>query len=402
MSTLRQAHLHTPPLAADALTPTLAPDLSAARTLPAAAYLDPDVLRWERTHLFDAAWICVGRGELVPEQGSQCAIALGQAGILLVRDGAGQVRAFHNTCRHRGHELLRVGESRRKRAIACPYHAWVYSLEGELVRASRFANACHFDPVDFPLVAIRTEEWLGWIFVNLSDDAPDFAGWTGSLAEHLAPWEPDRLRLGTSHEYAVQANWKLIFENFVECYHCPSIHPELCRVADPDSGTAMFPHDGLWMGGPAALINGAVTQSLDGTSSATPFRRLADEQLGQVRYYTLFPNLLISPHPDYVMTHRLMPVSPGETLIECSWYFSPESVTRPDFDPAFATDFWHRTNTQDFTACESVMRGLNSPGYRPGPFDGREAVVHAFQRMVAQAYLSGRLEPPARVGQRAA
>jgi Rieske 2Fe-2S family protein len=116
--------------------------------------------------------------------------------------------------------------------------------------------------------------------------------------------------------------------------------------------------------------------------------------LEQVRYYTLFTNLLISPHPDYLMTHRIVPRSATETFVECSWMFPPEALAQEGFDPSFAADFWDRTNRQDFAACESVTRGVRSAGYRPGPFDEREAVVHAFQRMIARAYLTGGLQPP--------
>jgi Rieske 2Fe-2S family protein len=382
------------PVSARDLDRVLVDDLAFARTLPQDAYTNSEVFGWEMRNLFDGGWVCIGRSDLLPEPGSQRGMLVGETALLLVRDSNGQARAFHNTCRHRGHELVGIGECRRKRAIACPYHAWVYSLDGQLQRASRFTDVSSFDPADFPLVAVRAQEWLGWIFVNISGDAPELGEWIGSLGAYLADWEPERLLLGTSHAYVIEANWKIIFENFVECYHCPSIHPELCRVSDPESGTSMFPHDGMWMGGPMELINGAETQSLDGRGSGVRFRRLSGDGLKQVRYYTLFTNLLISPHPDYFMTHRIVPRSATETFVECSWMFPPEALAQEGFDPSFAADFWDRTNRQDFAACESVTRGLRSAGYRPGPFDEREAVVHAFQKMIARAYATGGLEPP--------
>lgn len=381
------------PLDAEQISTVLEADIGRARTLPAEAYLSEDVLAWERQCLFDDGWVCLGRSELLPDRGSQRGVRIGSASILLTRNETGELRAFHNTCRHRGHELLADGECKRKRAIACPYHSWVYTLNGELLRASRF-SAPGFDPADFPLVGIRAEEWLGWIFVNISAQAPTLEEWLGNLDEHLENWEPARLVLGAVHEYRVKANWKIIFENFVECYHCPSIHPELCRVSDSEGGNVMFSHTGRWAGGPVSLINGAETQSLTGRTSGVRFRRLTAEQHTQVRYFTLFPNLLISPHPDYLMTHRIIPLTPSETQIECSWLFPPESQDLEAFDPSFASDFWDRTNRQDFAACESVMRGMRSPGFRPGPFDGREVIVHAFQAMIARAYLRGYLEPP--------
>jgi Rieske 2Fe-2S family protein len=382
------------PLSARDLDVVLVDDLAAARTLPAEAYNSTEVFNWEARQLFGGGWVCIGRSELVPEPGSQRGMLVGETGVLLVRDADRRVRAFHNTCRHRGHELVSIGECRRRRAIACPYHAWVYALDGQLQRASRFTDLSAFETADFPLLPVRVEEWLGWIFINVSGDAPELSEWTGSLAGYLADWEPERLVVGASHEYVIQANWKIIFENFVECYHCPSIHPELCRVSDPESGTSMFPHDGMWMGGPMELINGAETQSLDGKGSGVRFRRLSGRDLDRVHYHTLFPNLLISPHPDYLMTHTIVPRGPAETFVECAWLFPPEATAQQGFDPSFAAEFWDRTNGQDFAACESVTRGLRSAGYRPGPFDQREAVVHAFQTMIARAYMTGALAPP--------
>jgi len=386
------------PIDPTAVSAVLAPDLGAARTLPPEAYLDDAVLRWEQRHIFDASWICVGRADLVPEAGSQRAIDVGGRGVLLVRGEDGELAAFHNTCRHRGHELLPVGECRRKRAIACPYHAWVYGLDGELVRASRFADRPDFDRADFPLLSVPAEEWNGWIFVNASGDGPPLSSWLGDLGTHVSAWEPERMVLGERHEYVVAANWKLILENFVECYHCPSIHPELCRVADPESGTEMFDVTGMWIGGPMALRESAETQSLSGEGAGVTFRKLSARELREVRYFNVFPNLLISPHPDYLMTHRLEPLTPTSTRVECAWFFPPEATEVEPFDPSFAVDFWDRTNYQDFGACESVMRGMHSPGYRSGPFDDREVIVHSMQALLARAYLEGRIPVPELAG----
>ena len=224
-------------------------------------------------------------------------------------------------------------------------------------------------------------------------NAPELGTWLGNLDEYLENWALGRLEILARHEYVVRANWKLIVENYLECYHCPSIHPELCRVSPPDSGDAIE-HAGHWLGGPMDLRDGAETMSLDGASPGTRLSGLTDEQARQVFYCALLPDLLISPHPDYVMTHRLRPIDPEHTWVECAWLFAPESAQRPGFDPAYAVDFWDITNRQDFTACEAVQRGLASRGYRPGPFDYRETDVYAFQSAIAQAYLTGELQPP--------
>ena len=159
----------------------------------------------------------------------------------------GNLRGFYNTCRHRGHELLAPGTSRNLRAIKCPYHAWVYQLDGSLGAAPRFGDLEGFDKHEYPLVAARIQEWQGWIFVNADGSAPDFAEYVGNLDGLIGAWESERLFVAATHEYVIDANWKTITENYHECYHCPSIHPELCVVTPPDSGEN-YPHDGLWVG----------------------------------------------------------------------------------------------------------------------------------------------------------
>ena len=381
------------PLPAEELRAVLSADFGQARTLPASAYRSDAVLAWERARLFDEAWVCVCRSVLVPEPGSQRGIRLGEEGIVLARDEDGELRAFFNSCRHRGHELLADGECRTRGTIVCPYHQWAYHLDGRLRRATRFSDVPGFEPADFPLRPVAVREWNGWIFANLSGDATELQSWLGNLGEHLHNWQVERLVVEARHAYVVHANWKLIIENYLECYHCPSIHPELCRVSPPDSGHALE-QEGLWLGGPMDLRDAAETMSLDGTSHALRLPALSEEQARQVFYFALFPNLLISPHPDYVMTHRLHPLSPASTWVECAWLFAPEASERQGFDPSYAADFWDITNRQDFTACEAVQRGLGSRGFVPGPFDYREFDVYAFQSMLAQAYMSGQVRQP--------
>jgi Rieske 2Fe-2S family protein len=267
------------------------------------------------------------------------------------------------------------------------------TIDGTLRQATRFSDVSGFDVEDFPLVPVAVREWNGWIFVNASGSAPELSSWLGNLDEYLENWELERLSVQGSHEYVVEANWKLIVENYLECYHCPTIHPELCRVSPPESAEALD-HSGIWIGGPMELRDHAETMSLDGESPGVPIPGLDDRQARQVFYFAVFPNLLISPHPDYVMTHRLDPVSPGETRVECAWLFPPEAIDAPGFDPSYARDFWDLTNGQDFRACESVQRGTSSRGFVPGPFDYRESGVYALQALMATAYLTGEIERP--------
>jgi Rieske 2Fe-2S family protein len=188
------------------------------------------------------------------------------------------------------------------------------------------------------------------------------------------------------HDYDAAANWKILTENYHECYHCPSIHPELCRVSPPKSGEN-YAADGAWVGGWMDLRDGMDTMSLDGASGGVPLRGLDQQGLRTVIYVNILPNVLFSLHPDYVMTHRLTPVGPDRTRIECSWAFAPEAVARPEFDPGYAVEFWDITNRQDWAACESVQRGLASPHASPGPLAPDEDAVYSFVTTIARGYL---------------
>ena len=366
------------------LEPVLAP-LGQSRTLPAVAYTAPEVLAWERRHLWERSWVCAGRADALARPGDRAAVRVGSAGVLLVRDEAGGLRGFHNVCRHRGHELLDCGQAASGRTIRCPYHAWVYRLDGRLRTAPRFGDLSPADPVHEGLVPARVAEWHGWVFVNPSGDAPDLTGHVGGLDELLAPYQPGRLAVGAAHEYVVAANWKVVVENYHECYHCLSIHPELCRVTPTDSGEDFEPA-GMWAGGSMDLAAGAETMSLTGRGGP-PLPWLPEGLRRRVLYLGLLPNLLVSPHPDYLLTHRLEPLDSGSTRVECQWLFPAEAVAAEGFDPSFAVDFWDVTNRQDWRACESVQRGLASPGYRQGPLSAQEGAVHQFLTTVARQYL---------------
>jgi Rieske 2Fe-2S family protein len=356
-----------------------------SRMLPRAAYVDEKVFEWERDNFFGGGWMCVGRSEEVAAPGDQRAESVGPAGVLLVRGDDGVLRAFANFCRHRGHELLGCGASINRRVIACPYHSWGYELSGELRAAKGFKGREGFDSAAFGLVSLPVREWHGLIFVDGSGRAPALEDALADIEPIVAPYEMERLRVAGRHEYETTANWKILTENYHECYHCPVIHPELCQVSPPSSGHN-YPASGAWVGGTMDLREGMTTMSLDGTSNGVSLRGLDAEGLRTVIYLNVFPNILISLHPDYVMVHRLTPLAANRTRIECTWAFAPEVVERADFDPAYAVDFWDITNRQDWQACESVQRGLTSEHALPGPLSPEEDAVYQFVTMVARGY----------------
>jgi len=374
------------PLDPAELALSLAP-FGESRMLPRDAYVSDAVFSWEQRHLLEGGWICIGRTEDNPNPGDQRAVAVGRSGVFLMRDQQGALRAFANACRHRGHELLPCGQPAVNRAIVvCPYHAWSYRLDGTL----RMTPNSTFDDLDsstFGLVQLPCEEWHGWIFVDASGEAPPIETHLAGLERIIAPYETERLITRGRHDYVVNANWKIMNENYQECYHCPMIHPELCSASPPQSGANyVHPSEGAWIGGWMDLRPDKDTMSLDGRSSGTIFRGLEGEARRHIEYLAVFPNLLISLHPDYVMTHLLTPLGADKTHIECSWAFSPEDLEREDFDPSFAVDFWDITNRQDWLACESVQRGLSSPRAIPGPMSSEEDGVYQFVTMVARAY----------------
>jgi glycine betaine catabolism A len=315
--------------------------------LPRTAYLDPAVFAWEQRAFFGSGWACVGFSSQLARPGDQRAERVGGDGVLLVRGGDGVLRAFATTC----------------------------------------SGTAGFDPARWGLAELAAAEWHGLIFVNSSGQAGPLADALAGLDEIIAPYEPARLVIAGRRDYDAAANWKIVTENYEECYHCPSIHPELCKVTPPNSGTS-FPGSGRgpWVGGWMRLRDGMRTMSLDGGSLGVPLRGLDEQGQRIVTYLSIFPNVLLSLHPDYVMTHRLVPLAVDRTFIECSWAFAPEALDRPGFDPEYAVKFWDITNLQDFGACESVQRGLGSEHSRPGPIALAEDGVHDFVALVARGY----------------
>jgi Rieske 2Fe-2S family protein len=377
------------PVPVDDLAATLAP-FGASRMLPREAYVDPAVFAWEQQHIF-SSWMCIAHASDLPDPGSQRAVAAGAGAgsILLTRDDEGVVRAFANTCRHRGHELLQCGESTKRRSIICPYHSWTYRLDGELRNAPSLRTDPDFDRLQFGLVPLEVVDWHGWLFVDPSGASGPFAEHVAGTEEIISPYRPEDLVIVARHDYELACNWKVIAENYQECYHCSTIHPELSRISPPTSGDNLdLP--GRWMGGSMDLIPEAETMSLDGHSGGLAIAGLSETELRTVMYLVGYPNLLVSLHPDYVMTHLMTPLAVDRTHVECAWAFPREVAERPGFDPSYAVDFWDLTNRQDWAACESVQRGLASPHARPGPLAKEEDGVYQFVTRVARAYRDGR------------
>jgi Rieske 2Fe-2S family protein len=278
----------------------------------------------------------------------------------------------------------------------------MYDLDGTFRGGPGLATQGDFDrgDPDHDLLQARVEEWSGWVFVNASGDAKPFRDHIGTVDGLMSVRQPEEMFVGATHHYELAANWKVIGENYHECYHCSEIHPELCKISLPGSGDH-YESTGTVIGGSMTLLPHAETMSFDGKSLGVPFAGLSGTALREVHYLQLFPNLLLSIHPDYVMTHRLEPVAPDRTKVECAWLFPNAAKDKPGFDPSYAVDFWDLTNRQDWAACESVTRGMAGRGYRQAPLSDQELCVYRSMSMVARGYLEGRIAPVAQAARAA-
>lgn len=229
-------------------------------------------------------------------------------------------------------------------------------------------------------------EWEGFLFVNLSLEPEPFEQAFAPLIGRVSRWGAADLRRGARIEYSVAANWKLIVENYSECYHCPLIHPELSALSPWRSGRNDL-SSGPFLGGYMDLNHTSMT--VDGSSGRAPLPGLPAEDVGRVYYYAIFPNLLLSLHPDYVMAHILRPDGPGRTLVGCEWYFHPDTLAATDFSPDDAVQFWDTTNRQDWHVCELSQRGVSSRGYTPGPYAQAEGLLWEFDQEYLRALVDG-------------
>ena len=233
---------------------------------------------------------------------------------------------------------------------------------------------------------VRLASWQGFVFVDLSGEAPPLRGWLEDLPPLFDRFDLGGLRRARRIEYDVAANWKAIVENYEECYHCPGVHPQLNRITPYNLGERVTGR-GPWLGSWMEVVGEYETLSLDGASHGRPpIAGMGAEDAKRVSYFVVWPNLLISLHPDYLMSHWVWPVEPGRTRVVCEWFFDPQTMARPDFDPEDAVGFWDLTNRQDWHVCELQQAGTRSRAYTPGRYSGIEGSVHGFDLMVADRY----------------
>ncbi len=344
----------------------------APHTLPQRFYTSEDVFQAEIDRFFFSRWVCVGRDEQVAKAGDFFLAEVAGESLIVTRDVAGALRAHYNVCRHRGTRMCAEQSGAFKDGrIRCPYHAWTYALDGALVVAP------HMEPdfvrSDYPLHSVAVESWHGHVFVNLSK--------TPALLDlsllAFDAWNMGELRMRKRISYDVRANWKLIVANYNECLHCPVLHPALNRLTDY-MGADNAPPSTDWIGGTMGFKAGVETMSTDGKRRRAYLPGLSQTQRQQVVYYAILPNLLLSLHPDYMMTHTLWPRAVDHTEVVCELHFHPDE-TGPIDD---AVEFWDLTNREDWGISEQSQQGISSRAYTPGPYSKREELLHAFDKIV--------------------
>jgi Rieske 2Fe-2S family protein len=355
-----------------------------AKTLEGAYYAGAEIYASETEHIFTRRWLYAGRTSQLAGPGSYFLFELEGESVIVLRDSDDQIRAFHNVCRHRGTRLCSEAAGQLSKSIQCPYHAWTYGLDGTLIGAPSMEEVEDFRSEDYPLLSVPIGLWDGGIFLNLDPDAEPFSHAFAPLIGRFNQWNVGALEVAHEIVYEVRANWKLVVQNYSECYHCPGLHPQLNRLS-PFRNSSNDLEEGPYLGGPMRLAQDGGSMTMSGRTCAPTLGDVAGEDLSQIYYYTIFPNMLLSLHPDYVLVHRLDRLAVDHTRVVCQWLFHPDTIAAPDFDPNDAVEFWNMTNKQDWHVSELSHQGVASRVYQPGPYSELESMIAAWDREYLRA-----------------
>lgn len=343
-------------------------------TLGGEFYTSAAVFAAEQAEIFENSWICAVRAADLAQPGQFKKVQIGRESVLVVRARDGLPRAFLNVCRHRGAQLCTESEGQVRRTLRCPYHAWTYALDGKLVAAPNIAaltdnTGAAIDRYRYGLVPVALTEWLGYVWVCLADVPPSFEETVvGEVTLRLGDaaaidrYGVEGLELGHRIVYDIAANWKLIVENFMECYHCSSIHPELVDVL-PEFARGMAAQS---LVGHGAEFGSDITGfTVDGSPGFGPLPGLSDEQDRRYFAITVRPSVFVNLVPDHIILHRMYPLAADRTVVECDWLYAPE-VVAAGHDVTRSVELFHRVNQQDFEACERTQPAMSSRAYRHG------------------------------------
>lgn len=358
--------------------------LAAAHTLPRPYFTDPAIFTEEQEKIFLARWLCAGREAQLDRPGAYFLRQIGLESVIVLRNRNGEIRAFYNVCRHRGTRLCEEHQGQLAGTIQCPYHAWTYTLDGDLIGAPSSETIEDFDKSDWPLHGIATATWEGFVFINLAADPEPFSKAFAPVLNRFSRFNLPQLRAYRRIAYELACNWKLVVQNYSECYHCPLVHPALVKLSPPTSGENDL-YRGPFLGGYMDIVDASESMTMSGRVCGVTVGDLPAEDHRRVYYYSLFPNMLLSLHPDYVMYHMLWPRDAGHVTVECEWLVHPETLGNPAYDPNDGVEFWHMTNQQDWHICQQSQRGIESRSYTPGPYSRREGLSAAFDQEVLKA-----------------
>lgn len=370
-----------------AQTPIASPLLeSCPASLPARFYYDPAQFETEQSLIWRRNWIYVGRSnDLAPMTVRRLDVA-GQA-LILIKDKDGSLTCFHNTCRHRGAELCAKDAKLNSRLITCPYHQWSYDLQGRLVRVPYATPTPDFDKSAHGLFPVHVWQWSGFIFVCLADPPPPFEN-TPDLGVHaLDNWPMADLVTGHSAVKEVACNWKIFWENYNECLHCPGIHPMLCDMVPVyQRGIMAANEDAAWT--PAAapepvLKPGARSWTVNGQPCGAEFPNLTPaERAAGMTFVTLLPTMFVVAHVDYVRVITVTPLTPERTELKAEWLFPAGTLAAPDFDLDNVVDFASTVLAEDAAACEINQRGVHSERFTAGTLMPQEFDIYRFHDWV--------------------
>jgi len=338
-------------------------------TLPGRSYTDPALFEQEQARIFEALWFCALRCDELAKPGAFRTVQVGRESVIVVRGRDEVLRAFLNVCRHRGARLCVEETGETRRTLKCPYHAWAYDLDGRLAAAPNLVRMPDVDRVAYGLIPVALREWLGYAWICLADEPPSFEDTVVHAATErlgdpaaIEHYRTGDLALGRRIRYDVRANWKLIVENFMECYHCATIHPELTAVLPEFAGGYAAQY---YVGHGAEFGRRVQGFTVDGGPGFGRLPGLSAEQ--DRRYYaiTVKPQVFVNLVPDHVILHRMFPMAVDRTVVECDWLYHPD-VVASGADLAPSVELFHRVNEQDFDACERTQPGMYSRAYRSG------------------------------------
>ena len=348
-----------------------------ARTLPGVCYTSPAVFAAEEDRLFSRQWHCAGRASGLASPGDYMLRTVAGESLIVVRGQDGELRAFFNVCRHRGTRLCRDEGGQLGSVILCPYHGWTYAIDGRLVGAPHMQDVAGFDRAELSLEPAQTAVSEGFVFVTVDPSPVPFADAYAPLVERLRRFDLAALGIGHRADYDLRANWKLVFQNYSECLHCPVIHPELASRIPYESGQNDLT-EGPFLGGYMRIDPAHASVTVSGRACGPPIAgRPGGEDAGRAYYYSVMPNLLLGIHPDYVNYYMLTPLGPDRTRVESEGLFRFGAAP---VNPSDAVAFWETVNRQDWDIVEQSQLGVSSRRYVPGPYSPRESLAAAWDR----------------------